>query len=93
MTDSLKLDSAGVREVIATVTAASEDATQLGPIGLDEGCVTTDFRDVAEGLASVWRKESTATGSYLRDYVGVLRKIAYEMSRAEAELAREAGAP
>jgi hypothetical protein len=93
MTDSLKLDSAGLREVIDSVREASAAAAELAPIGLDESCITSDFRDDAEKLASVWREESRATATYLREYTGVLRAISLEMSRVEAELAREAGTP
>ena len=93
MTDSLKLDSDGVRQVVATVSAASTAAAQLAPIGLDDSCVTIDFRGTATELSSVWRAESTATATYLLEYMDVLRKIADEMSLVEAELAREAGTP
>ena len=90
MTDSIKLDSRGLNDVAGIVYAASTSARTLSPAGLDEKCITSDFRSVAEDLASLWRDESRATAEYLREYMGVLHGIAEVMGRAEAELARQA---
>lgn len=93
MTDSLMLDSAGVRAVIATVVAASVAASHVRPTNVSDNCVTRDFRDYVGDLESTWRDESLATGEYLHEFARVLRSIAQVMSAAEEELARQAGNP
>lgn len=68
MTDSLMLDSAGVRAVIATVVKASVAASHVRPTNVSDTCVTRDFRDYVGDLESTWRDESLATGEYLHEF-------------------------
>ena len=93
MSDSLALDSDALEAVITRIGTAIGDATGMRARDVPTERIDDDFRGDVRELATVWREESQTCANYLRDFRQALTKAHSEMLKAEAEIARAAGAP